>query len=60
MIDFASLVLAHIMLTLLALKIFNRPDLNVEPQRSQRHFKQVGPKARAFEQTELDRTRRRA
>jgi hypothetical protein len=45
MIDFASLLLAHGLLFLIALRIFNNPDLNVEPVATGRRFKTVGPRA---------------
>jgi hypothetical protein len=48
MIDTGTLILAHLLLAFLALRIFNSPDLNVEPQRSRRLFKAVGPKPRPF------------
>ncbi|RVT94043.1 hypothetical protein [Sphingomonas crocodyli] len=48
MIDTGTLILAHLLLAWAALRVFNSPDLNTEPQRSKRQFKQVGPKARPF------------
>ena len=50
MIDTGTLILAHLLLAWVALRVFNSPDLNTEPQRSKRQYKQVGPKIRPFDQ----------
>lgn len=44
MIDTLSLLLAHLLLGFVAIKLMLRPDVNEEPVRSGRHFKQLLPK----------------
>ena len=44
MIDTLSLLLAHFLLGFVAIRMLLHPDLNEEPVRSGRHFKQILPK----------------
>ncbi len=44
MIDSLSLLMAHVLMFFAMLRVFDNPDLNVEPSPYGRRFKQVGKK----------------
>lgn len=47
MIDTLSIMLAHFLLAFVAVRLFNSPYLNEEPNASGRHFKPILPKKQA-------------